>query len=611
MIILGDYLNEFNQKKDENKLSYSAYYNLIYNNRNISINDSDNKKISIIIPTYNRFEQLGELLNSIFNQTYQNFEIILIDDVSTDETNEVYSNYHDKRLKYYLNHENLGCGLNRQKGYNLSQGDYIIFCDDDDYFIDNSYFFDLINIFKDDCVNVVCSESYTHYENEDRYVYSNTNIDVELIDSIDYLKNFMFKYKKPTSTFPAAFRRKTLIEAQFKEMTMMNDTSIYLRALMMGGKTFINKKIVGIYRMHSSNSTVGMKSEFIIKNLEEKRKIFEYLKMHNPIDDIDEWYAKQIEKTVNFFLRYTDDEKGVNDILSWVNENVSYEEYLKYKKHQFDSFNLKLYYYNGRPNFGDMLNEEVLSTIFKLKFEFSTFQNADLCGIGSILDKLVTNSNINEVDKERQNNCEINKPFHIWGTGLMYDYDNIDQNVVRLLIIHALRGEKTRKRLSDIIGKEISCVLADPGILSPMIVKPCEKKYHVGLVPHHWDVDEEIFEKMLDYYPNSIFIDVHDEPKKVLKEISMCEYIISTSLHGLIVADSYGIPNCWCEITDKVEGKRFKFHDYFSSFGTDRECFDLRDGKLPDIENDFKCNFKSIDQLNTKQKELIECFPFK
>ena len=56
--------------------------------------------------------------------------------------------------------------------------------------------------------------------------------------------------------FPAAFRRKTLMESNFKEMTMMNDTSIYLRALMIDGKTFINKKIVGIYRVYGANDTI-------------------------------------------------------------------------------------------------------------------------------------------------------------------------------------------------------------------------------------------------------------------------------------------------------------------------------------------------------------------
>lgn len=288
------------KKKEENKLSYSAYSNLIYNNLNIS--KRGNEKISIIIPTHNRFEKLRELLNSIFNQTYQNFEIILINDLSNDKTNEVYSHYHDKRLKYYQNYENLGTGLNRQKGYNLSHGDYIIFCDDDDYLIDNNYFFDLINIFKDKSINIVCSESYTHYEEEDKFVYSSINIDDEIIDSIEYLKNFMTKYKKPTSTFPAAFRRKTLMEAQFKEMIMMNDASIYLRALMVGGKTFINKKIIGIYRIHTNNVTFNTKPDFIIKNLEEKRKIYEYLKKHNPIPNINEWYAQQIEITVNYFL---------------------------------------------------------------------------------------------------------------------------------------------------------------------------------------------------------------------------------------------------------------------------------------------------------------------
>jgi len=55
---------------------------------------------------------------------------------------------------------------------------------------------------------------------------------------------------------------------------------------------------------------------------------------------------------------------------------------------------------------------------------------------------------------------------------------------------------------------------------------------------HTLDKNEEIFKKMLEYYPNSKIIDVQNNPKQVLKEISMCEYIISTSLHGLIVADS-------------------------------------------------------------------------
>lgn len=99
--------------------------------------------------------------------------------------------------------------------------------------------------------------------------------------------------------------------------------------------------------------------------------------------------------------------------------------------------------------------------------------------------------------------------------------------------------------------------------------------------------------------------------KKNLKEISQCKYIISTSPHGLIIADSHEIPNCWCEVSDKILGNNFKFHDYFSSFGTNREVFDLREGIMPDIDKDFKCNFQSINQVYKKQQELTDAFPFK
>lgn len=605
---MKNHLNKFEKKIRKH---FKQIFKIQISNNDLTNNNIQNNtpKISIVIPTHNRFEQLSELISSILSQTYQNFEIILIDDVSTDETPKLYGNYPDKRLKYYRNYENLGAGLNRQKGYNLSNGDYIIFCDDDDYYIDNNYFFDLVKLFKDESVNVICSESYIYYEKDDKYVYSHLNLDGGKIDSIEYLKNFMTKYHKPQSMFSAAFRRKTLIEANFKEMTMMNDTSVYLRALMLCGKTFINKSAVGVYRVHGKNYTFSPKSDFIIKNLEEKQNIYDYLKKHDLISNLDEWYVQQIAITVNYYLNNVGDDDGMDSVLNWIWKNVSYDEYLKYKKQVVNNYGIKLYYYQF-PNVGDLLNETILSSTFKINFEMTTFPTADLSGVGSTLDLLLTNNHFFEQTKKVLNECDATKPIHVWGTGLMFDYENINQSTVRPFIIHALRGEKTRKRLSEILKRNIECVLADPGLLSSKIVEACDKKYSVGIVPHYVDKEEEIFKEMLKHYPNSKFIDVQNEPETVLKEISECENIISTGLHGLIIADSYGIPNCWCEISDKIFGNKFKFHDYFSSFGTDRKVFDLRDGNMPDIDEDFKCNFKSIDQVYEKQEELIKAFPF-
>lgn len=64
------------------------------------------------------------------------------------------------------------------------------------------------------------------------------------------------------------------------------------------------------------------------------------------------------------------------------------------------------------------------------------------------------------------------------------------------------------------------------------------------------------------------FIDVLDEPAKVIDAIACCEVVISTSLHGIIVAEAYGVPAVWAIAGDRVLGGEFKFRDYYE--GTNR-----------------------------------------
>lgn len=88
--------------------------------------------VSIIIPTYNRSKLLKNAINSIINQTYQNFEIIIIDDCSTDDTLKVVKNFEDKRIKYLKNKVSLRATGSRNRGIENSNGDFIAFLDDDD-----------------------------------------------------------------------------------------------------------------------------------------------------------------------------------------------------------------------------------------------------------------------------------------------------------------------------------------------------------------------------------------------------------------------------------------------------------------------------------------------
>ena len=106
-------------------------------------------------------------------------------------------------------------------------------------------------------------------------------------------------------------------------------------------------------------------------------------------------------------------------------------------------------------------------------------------------------------------------------------------------------------------------------------------------------------------------IDVQDTPQNVVEKIAKCKTIISSSLHGLIIADSLGIPNVHVVVTDKLLGDGFKFDDYYSSYGLEHNYINLKQESIENLNqvvDMYKVNFEVVEK---KKQELIECFPFK
>jgi glycosyltransferase involved in cell wall biosynthesis len=92
----------------------------------------DMTKVSVIIPTHNRAELLKSAIAGVLNQTYHDFEIIVIDDHSTDNTPEIVAGFMDQRIKYIQNKGKNGPSISRNLGITKAEGEYIAFLDDDD-----------------------------------------------------------------------------------------------------------------------------------------------------------------------------------------------------------------------------------------------------------------------------------------------------------------------------------------------------------------------------------------------------------------------------------------------------------------------------------------------
>jgi glycosyltransferase involved in cell wall biosynthesis len=160
--------------------------------------------VSIIIPFYNRFVYLERSIQSVINQTYDNWEIILIDDCSMEKFN-LNPDYGSK-IMLLRNENNLGPGLSRQRGLELARGEYVCFLDSDDYW-DPSFLMESVKcleLFPDSCA------TYTQSLMSDGILRRRNNIE----DATDNIFFGVVSGLRPWATCSILWRKKYLSKWQ-------------------------------------------------------------------------------------------------------------------------------------------------------------------------------------------------------------------------------------------------------------------------------------------------------------------------------------------------------------------------------------------------------------
>ncbi len=151
----------------------------------------------------------------------------------------------------------------------------------------------------------------------------------------------------------------------------------------------------------------------------------------------------------------------------------------------------------------------------------------------------------------------------LWGCGLIAEH----LDVRRPAEVLALRGTLTRDSLTR-RGIRCSDLIGDIGLLLPDLIAPSVAVHPIGLVPHYVDRESAF---VADCERQGVpIVDVRASPETYVEQLTSCRRIVSSSLHGVVLAHAYGIDAVWVKLSDRVHGDGFKFFDYYSSLGLKR-----------------------------------------
>lgn len=215
------------------------------------------------------------------------------------------------------------------------------------------------------------------------------------------------------------------------------------------------------------------------------------------------------------------------------------------------------YWWDMRINFGDLIGPRLIEHYAGLPVRNvygSPASEAPLVTVGSIIDV-------------------VRRPIvNVWGTGLMNPPSaaRVKEMSGYEWSISAVRGHLTRESLQERLGWDVTDVVGDPGLLFPDLVNPTSGTGGggVAVIPHY--SHKRLITRAAIESSGCQYVDVERSPQAVAEDVAGAGVVVSTSLHGLILAQAYDVPWVWLKISDQhLAGRDFKFEDFFSTVERD------------------------------------------
>lgn len=201
--------------------------------------ENKNKKISVIVPVYNVEQYIGKTIESVICQTYQNWELILVDDGSVDNSGRICDFYkeRDHRIKV-LHQENAGVSIARKTGFLHSNGDFITFLDGDDY-LDNNFFQFAINSFIENDIEWVAMDFKEIGSKKIRYPDNQHIIRSSFMEKEELIKSYFNGQLFTSFMWGKVFKKCKISENYFHNIKVGEDTCFMFDIILHTKKAYV------------------------------------------------------------------------------------------------------------------------------------------------------------------------------------------------------------------------------------------------------------------------------------------------------------------------------------------------------------------------------------